>query len=110
MSDLSHDNEGAPQMQLGPRLLDLWETEIVPQLPERPDEQARSRKRLSTLPGDRASQRSVTSLAGLGAGRMLVSPVGMLGGAAGSGRYLGSRLAQTRTQVRGVVAVAADRA
>jgi Transposase DDE domain len=28
-------------MQLGPRLLDLWETEVVPQLPERLDEQAR---------------------------------------------------------------------
>ena len=110
MSEPAYDTQEGPPMQLGPRLVDLWESEIVPQLPERLDEQARSRKRLSTLPGDRASQRSVTSLAGLGAGRMLVSPVGMLGGAAGSGRYLGSRLAQTRAPVRGVVAVAADRA
>ncbi len=44
MSDLSHDSEGAPPVQLPPRLLDLWETEIVPQLPPRLDEQARSLK------------------------------------------------------------------
>ncbi len=56
MSDLSHDSEGALQMQLPPRLLDLWETEIVPQLPRSLDEQARSRKRLSTLSRDQASQ------------------------------------------------------
>ena len=49
MSDLSHDSEGAPAVQLPPRLLDLWETEIVPQLPMRLDEQVRALK---------ASQRS----------------------------------------------------
>ena len=30
-----------PQVQLPPQLLDLWETEIVPQLPEKLEEQAR---------------------------------------------------------------------
>ena len=110
MSEPAYDTEEAPQMQLSPRLLDLWESEIVPQLPERLDEQARARKRVSTLPRDQASQRSAPSVAGLGTGRMLVSPVGMLGGATGSGRYLGSGLAQARAQVWGVVALAADRA
>jgi hypothetical protein len=41
MSESTHDIEGTPQMQLPPRLLDLWETEIVPQLPAKLDEQAR---------------------------------------------------------------------
>jgi hypothetical protein len=109
MSQPSHDSEVVPQMQLPPRLLDLWETEMAPQLPATLDEQARARKRLSTLPKDRAGQRSVTSAACLGAGRMLVSPVGMLGGNPGSGRYLRSGLAQTRPALRGVVALAADR-
>jgi len=104
MSQPSHDTEVVPQMQLSPRLLDLWETEVVPRLPATLDEQARARKRLSTLPRDQAGQRSVTSEAFLGAGRMLVSPVGMLGGDLGSGRSLGSSLAQTRPAVRGVVA------
>ena len=72
MSEPAYDTEEAPQMQLSPRLLDLWESEIVPQLPERLDEQARARKRVSTLPRDQASQRSAPSVAGLGTGRMLV--------------------------------------
>ena len=41
MSQSSDDSEGTPQMQLPPQLLDLWETEIVPQLPAKLDEQAR---------------------------------------------------------------------
>jgi hypothetical protein len=41
MSQSSDDTEGTPQMQLPPQLLDLWETEIVPQLPAKLDEQAR---------------------------------------------------------------------
>jgi hypothetical protein len=44
MSEQSHDSEAMPQMQLLPQLMDLWETEIVPQLPTRLDEQARSLK------------------------------------------------------------------
>ena len=44
MSPCSHDTEAAPQMQLSPRLLDLWESEIVPQLPTSLDEQARALK------------------------------------------------------------------
>src|SRR2546428_12609019 len=44
----------------------------------------------------------------MGAGRLLVSPAGMLGGSARCGRYLGSGLAQTGAQMRGVVAVVID--
>src|SRR5205807_6680647 len=41
MSQRSHHTEASSQMQLPPRPLDLWETEIVPQLPAQLDEQAR---------------------------------------------------------------------
>jgi hypothetical protein len=41
MSQRSHHTEASSQMQLPPRPLDLWETEIVPQLPVQLDEQAR---------------------------------------------------------------------
>ena len=44
MSNRSHDSEGVAQMQPPLRLLDLWESEVVPQLPEKLDEQARSLK------------------------------------------------------------------
>ena len=36
-----HHTEASSQMQQPPRPLDLWETEIVPQLPVKLDEQAR---------------------------------------------------------------------
>lgn len=41
MPQRSHHTEASSQMQLPPRPLDLWETEIVPQLPAKLDEQAR---------------------------------------------------------------------
>ncbi len=44
MSEQSHDTEGTPQMQPPSRIVDLWETEIVPRLPERLEEQARTLK------------------------------------------------------------------
>jgi hypothetical protein len=44
MSQRSHHTEATSQMQLVPRPLDLWETEIVPQLPAQLDEQARTLK------------------------------------------------------------------
>ncbi len=60
MSQPFHDTEGAPQMQLSPRLLDLWETEIVPQLPATLDEQARRRKRLKVSTSLRRRARAAT--------------------------------------------------
>ncbi len=44
MSEPAYDTQEAPQMPLAPWRLDLWETEIVPQLPQGLDEQARSLK------------------------------------------------------------------
>ena len=44
MSQRSHHSEASSQMQLPPRPFDLWETEIVPQLPAQLDEQARTLK------------------------------------------------------------------
>jgi hypothetical protein len=44
MSESFHHSEAAQQMQLSPQLGDLWETEIVPQLPAMLDEQARVKK------------------------------------------------------------------
>jgi hypothetical protein len=41
MSQCTHHTEASSQMQLPPKPLDLWETEIVPQLPAQLDEQAR---------------------------------------------------------------------
>ena len=41
MPQRSHHTEASSQRQLPPRPLDLWETEIVPQLPAKLDEQAR---------------------------------------------------------------------
>jgi hypothetical protein len=56
MSQWFHDSEEGCQMQLPPRLGDLWEAEIVPQLPANLDEQARLLKALQrTREIDRAS-------------------------------------------------------
>jgi hypothetical protein len=44
MSESLNHSEAAQQMQLPPQLGDLWETEIVPQLPVMLDEQARVKK------------------------------------------------------------------
>jgi hypothetical protein len=56
MSQWFHDSEEGRQMQLPPRLGDLWETEIVPHLPAGLDEQARRLKALQrTREIDRAS-------------------------------------------------------
>jgi hypothetical protein len=56
MSQWFHDSEEGCQMQLSPRLGDLWETEIVPQLPANLDEQACLLKALQrTREIDRAS-------------------------------------------------------
>jgi hypothetical protein len=56
MSQWFHDSEKGCQMQLPPRLGDLWETEIVPQLPANLDEQACLLKALQrTREIDRAS-------------------------------------------------------
>ena len=44
MSEPRSDTQAEPQMQEVPRLIDLWEREVVPQLPERLEEQARSLK------------------------------------------------------------------
>lgn len=40
----SHDPGASPQVQLPPQFLDLWDTEIVPQMPANVDEQVRSLK------------------------------------------------------------------
>ena len=56
MVQWSHDSEEERQVQLPPRLGDLWETEIVPQLPADLDKQARTLKALQrTRAIDRAS-------------------------------------------------------
>lgn len=56
MSDSSYHNEPGASMQLPPRLADLWETEIVPQLPADLDAQARQLKALQRMREiDRAS-------------------------------------------------------
>ncbi len=44
MSQSSHDTQACPTMQLPARVLDLWEAEIVPQLPAGLEEQARTLK------------------------------------------------------------------
>ena len=44
MSESFYHSEAAQQMQLPPQLGDLWESEIVPQLPAMLDEQARVKK------------------------------------------------------------------
>src|SRR6266568_3158428 len=109
MSEPAYDTQEAPPMQLGPRLLDLWESEIVPQLPERLDEQARTLKAYQRYREIKRASDLLRALLAWVLGGCSCAPVGMLGGAAGSGRYLGSGLAQARAPVWGVVALAADR-
>ena len=109
MSEPAYDTEEAPQMQLSPRLLDLWESEIVPQLPERLDEQARALKAYQRYREIKRASDLLRALLAWVLGGCSCAPVGMLGGATGSGRYLGSGLAQARAPVWGVVALAADR-
>ena len=93
MSQSSDDTEGTPQMQLPPQLLDLWETEIVPQLPAKLDEQARLLKAYQRYREIARASDLLRALLAWVLGGCSCAPVGLLGGDPGRSRYLGSGLA-----------------
>jgi hypothetical protein len=109
MSQSTHDSEGTPQMQLPPRLFDLWETEIVPQLPANLDEQARS---LGAYQRYREIERASDLLRALLAWVLGGCSFRQLGGFAvilGVADISEAAWRLPRAAVRGVVAVAAHR-
>src|SRR5205823_9673816 len=103
MSEPTYDTQAEPQMQEVPRLIDLWELEVVPQLPERLEEQARSLKAYQRHRKIKRASDLLRALLAWVLGGCSCATAGMLGGSARRGRYLGSGLAQTGAPMRGVV-------
>ena len=93
MPQRSHHTEASSQMQLPPRSLDLWETEIVPQLPAQLDEQARLLKAYQRYREIARASDLLRALLAWVLGGCSCAPVGLLGGDPGRSRYLGSGLA-----------------
>jgi hypothetical protein len=109
MSQWFHDSEEGRQMQLPPRLGDLWETEIVPQLPAGLDEQAR---RLKALQRTREIDRASDLLRGLLVwvlGRCSFRQLGAWAVILGVADISRCGVAQTRAAVWGLVTLAVDR-